>query len=39
MILWGVGATLRPTTSDWAPTLWRRVKDKNVSFRGIRGPS
>jgi hypothetical protein len=30
----GLETTLRSTTSDWAPTSWRRLKEKKVSLRG-----
>jgi hypothetical protein len=31
----GLETTLRSTTSDWAPTSWRRLKEKKVSLRGV----
>jgi hypothetical protein len=29
--------TLKPTTSYWAPTSWKRLKEKKASFRSVWG--
>jgi hypothetical protein len=35
--LWRFENHLRSTMRDWAPTSWRRLKDKKVSFCSVRG--